>query len=223
VIEALAPFNNSKAFRVEAILSCKHNNFVNVVHPHKIFRPGMGMTRLFLLKVSKTTPEVGTSFTRELPRIRVTVVVFVTGGESRRGLRNFARSHYGTHDNKSCHSVTQASLACRTPLCAYSLQASISSFYMSKAKRGWKLGRKDAAPMHDQYMVSHTPIAPASESQPYFSILGPQLGVGPYITPSGCFPSTLAFRFHTDQAFGPKHSEMPQNKYELLAKNASKC
>jgi hypothetical protein len=78
-----------------------------------------------------------------------------------------------THDKKSCHSVTQASLACKTPLCAYSLQASISSFYMSKAKRGWKLGRKDAAPMHDQHMVSHTPIAPASESQPYFSILGP--------------------------------------------------
>jgi hypothetical protein len=31
----------------------------------------------------------------------------------------------------------------------------------------------------------------------------PQLGVGPYITPCGCFPSPLAFRFHTDQAFSP--------------------
>jgi hypothetical protein len=31
----------------------------------------------------------------------------------------------------------------------------------------------------------------------------PQFGVGAYITPCGCFPSPLAFRFHTNQAFSP--------------------
>jgi hypothetical protein len=78
-----------------------------------------------------------------------------------------------THDKKSCHSVTHASLACKTPVCAYSPQASISRSYKSKAKRGWKLGRRDTAPTHDQRLVSHTPVAPTSASSPYFSILGP--------------------------------------------------
>ena len=78
-----------------------------------------------------------------------------------------------THDKKSCHSVTHASLACKTPVCAYSPQASVSRSYMSKAKRGWKLGRRDTAPTHDQRLVSHTPVAPTSGSSPYFPILGP--------------------------------------------------
>ena len=78
-----------------------------------------------------------------------------------------------THDKKSCHSVTHESLACKTPLRALSPQASISRSYMSKAKRGWKLGRRDTAPTHDQRLVSHTPVAPTSGSSPYFSILGP--------------------------------------------------
>eukprot|EP00884_Botryococcus_braunii_P000623 jgi/Botrbrau1/10561/Bobra.0343s0009.1 len=47
---------------------------------------------------------------------------------------------------------------------------------MSKAKRGWKLGRRDTAPTHDQRLVSHTPVAPTSGSSPYFSNLGPATG-----------------------------------------------
>jgi hypothetical protein len=83
-------------------------------------------------------------------------------------LKSFEAMHY---DKVSmCYAITHHDAMIAKHI---SPQASISRSYMSKAERGWKLGRRDTAPTHDQRLVSHTPVAPTSGSSPYSSILGP--------------------------------------------------
>ena len=74
---------------------------------------------------------------------------------------------------------------------------------MSKAKRGWKVGRRNTSPTHDQRLVSHTPVAPTSGSLPYFSNSGPATGrrAQHHVHPLRVRP--LPSAIHAGQAISP--------------------